>query len=136
MALLNVTETEKTETVIIDDTEYSLTSFDDFSPADGFRLKKTSARIAVLAEKDDPSEEEINEVEASTEEMFLKVAGDIPEEVRKKLKPGARQRIITAFFLAFAEEVAPKSTELRSQSGPEKQSPNSSDSTEEAPATG
>ncbi len=136
MALLNISETEKIETVIIDEKEYNLASFDDFSPADGFRLKKTAARIAVLAEKDDPSDKDIAEVKALTDEMFLEVAGDIPEETRKKLKPGARQRIVTAFFLAFAKEIAPKSTELRSPSGQEKQSPGSSDSTEGAPSTG
>ena len=136
MVLLNITENDRTETVIIDGTEYSLTSFDDFSPTEQFRFKAVGARMVSLAEKDNPSKEEIAKVENDTDEMFQRIAGDIPEGVCKKLKPGARQRIITAFFLALGESVALESTELRSPSGQKKHFPSSSDSTEEAPATG
>ncbi len=138
MALLNITisETDRTETVIINDTEYRLTGFDDFSPSDQFRLKKIGTRISELAEKDDISDEEIAEIQTASDVLFQRVAGEIPDEIREKLKPGARQRITTAFFLALAEEVARDSTALRSQSGQETQSPSSSDSTEEAPSTG
>lgn len=136
MALLEISGTDRTEKVIIDSEEYSLTSFDDFSPSDQFHLKKIGARIAKLAEKEDPSNEEIAEIEKASNVLFEKVAGNIPEDVRKKLKPGAQQRIVTAFFLALAAEVAQESAERRSPSGPETQSPSLSDSTEEAPSTG
>lgn len=136
MALLNITENDRTETVIIDGTEYPLASFDDFSPADQFRMKKIGTRIVALVDIDNPTDGEINEIQDASDGLFERVAGEIPDEVRKKLKPGARQRIVTAFFLALARETGREAAELSSQSGQGKRSPSSSDSTEEAPSTG
>ncbi len=136
MALLTISGTDRTETVIIDDKEYSLTCFDDFSPSDQFHMKKIGTRIVALVDIDDPTEEEITEIQDASDGLFERVAGEIPDEVRKKLKPGARQRIVTAFFLALARETGREAAELSSQSGQGKRSPSSSDSTEEAPSTG
>ena len=130
--LLTITENDRTETIVIDGAEYHLASFDDFSPVDQFYFKKTGSRLSKLSEKDDATEKEIAEVETLSEEIFQKVAGNIPEEVQKKLKPGAKQRIVNAYFLAFAGEVQ-ETTEPRSQNGQPKQSPDSSGSTGEAP---
>lgn len=140
MALLDLQTTGNRETVKIDDIEYALTDFDDFSPLEQINITRQVKRITDIlksTEDADLTDREVVDLEALTTELFERVAGEIPDDIRKKLLPAARVKVVNAYFLAFAATIGeqPKIVEAL-RIGPEKSSPDSSDSTEEIPKDG
>ena len=135
--LLSIDTAGNTETIIIDEQEYSLTDFDAFSVIDQHKIGALGRRILELTGKDLLTDAMASDLIDTADDLFARVSGDIPEEVKAKLKPGARMRITSAYFLAFrgARPVEPES-ETASENGQPESSPDSSDSTEEGPTTG
>ncbi len=140
MALLDLQTTGNRETIKIDDVEYHLTDFDDFSPVDQIKIARQSKRITSIFESDKGTpltEGEVEDLEGLQNDLFEKIAGDIPGDVRGRLFPGMRIKIINAYFLAYAATIGDKAeSEEMSQNGPQKPSLDSSDSTEETPKAG
>ena len=106
MALIDLKTEGSAETVKIDDEEYSLHDFDEFTPLDQHDLARKGRRIVALFDKETLKEEQSRELESLANSIFSRIAGTIPEEVRQKLKPGAKQRIVNAYFLAYRGGVA------------------------------
>ncbi len=140
MALPEIKTTGNCENIKIDGTEYLLTDFDDFTPIDQINIKRQYQRITNIfdSEASTPlTESEIKDLNALETDLFAKIAGGIPDEVREKIRSGQRIQIVTAYFLAYAEKIGVrKKTGEKSQSGPEAHSPDSSDSTGETPKAG
>ncbi len=131
MALPEIKTTGNCENIKIDDVEYSLTDFDDFSPIDQINAKRQYKRISNIFESDKSVplvESEIKDLDYLENELFEKVAGNIPDDVRKKIRSGQRIQIINAYFTAYAGSLGLKKEDgEKSQSGPEVFSPDSSD---------
>ena len=137
-SILELDTTQKTEYMVIDGVRHYLTQFDDFSPKDQMALAKKGARIQDLAKRlgtGEITDEEINEVGEITDEMFNKIAGEIPEDVKAVLKPGHKQKISNAYFLALGARAGDMKKEV-SESGSPTLSPSSKDSTVEESPTG
>lgn len=135
-SLLEIDSGGNPETVVIDGERYTLTDFDDLSAVDQHRLKSNGNRITALMDQETLSEKEQEELNEITHSMFQRVAGSIPEDVQKKLKPGARQRLVIAFFTKYSEAMSGGVSAEASLGGPEKSSPASNGSTAESPAGG
>ncbi len=116
MALLKLKTEGTTIPVEIDGVEYRLAPFEGFSVTDQHQFKKDGKRIGALTKKDDPSDEEIAQLESITENWFSQVVGEIPEDVQKKLMPGLRQEIVGAYFLELGM-VYQKQNKAASKSG-------------------
>lgn len=134
-ALLTIDTKGATETVVIDGTEYALTDFDSFSVIEQHKISRLGKSIQAMMKADELDDKSAEQVTTLTDEVFENIAGNIPDDVKEKLKPGARQRITSAYFLAFngaagALEATP------SEDGSATQSPDSKDSTEGKSATG
>lgn len=136
MALLDLNTKEKGDHVVnIDDKPYTLTPWSAFSYQQIYRIKRIGSLIQDLFKKDDPTDEDIQQIGELYDEQFELVKGNIPATVAKKLSPGLKQKIADAYFLAeLASRNLPK--EASSENGQEQQSPGSNDSTEEAPENG
>lgn len=137
-SLMEIHSSGNPETVIIDGETYKLTDFDDLSALDQHKLRHQGQRIVALMEKPALSGKEEKELGEIGEGLFDRIAGEIPSDVRDKLKPGARQRLVTAFFTAYARSTKgeDKETETDSQSGQDQSSPGSNGSTEASPQDG
>jgi len=107
MALMDLKTDGSAETVKIDDEEYTLQDFDDFTPLDQHALARQGRRITSLFDKEILKEPETQELEALANSIFNRIAGTIPDLVRQKLKPGAKQRIVNAYFLAYRGATVP-----------------------------
>ena len=112
MALLDLKTEVHRETVIINGEEYALAAFDGFSitdqhqlQQDGKRLSAIGKRISDAGEEEDAdlTDAEAADLERTSDALFLRIAGDIPDDLRAKLMPMARQEITNAYFLASAE---------------------------------
>ena len=128
-ALLTIETKGGTETVIIDGTEYTLTDFDSFSVVEQHKLQLLGKRVLEITRKDGLSETDAEELGKVVDDLFERTAGDIPKEVKAKLRPGARMRITSTYFLAF-KGVADELEATPSEDGSATQSPDSKDSTE------
>ncbi len=137
-ALLTIETEGGSETVIIDGKEYALTDFDSFSVIDQHKIQSLGKRILVILGEDELSEAGAEELGQVVDDLFERIAGDIPDDVKAKLRPGARQRITSAYFLAFsgAMGVPEASEEAVSEDGSATQSPDSKDFTEGTPRHG
>ena len=112
MALLDLKTEAHKETVIIDGKEYALAAFDGFSitdqhqlQQDGKRLSAIGERISAAGEEEDAdlTDAEAADLERTSDALFQRIAGDIPDDVREKLMPMKRQQITNAYFLASAK---------------------------------
>ena len=130
MALLDLSTEETLETVKIDGVEYTLASFDSFSVSDQLRLSQFGKRVGALAAKESMTDDDASKVEAEAVGIFEMIAGEIPQAVRDRLQPGAKQRVVNAYFLAFAEHHGVQLPEAP-QSGQADTSQASPDSTRE-----
>ncbi len=141
MALLLDLKTQGThETVKINGSEYALTDFENLTPLDQLRISRLGKRVLRITNSDseeDLTDAEAKDLESLTTDVFYKIAGDIPEEVRERILATDRLKIFNAYFLAYAETLgAEKQDEEKSQSGSGESSPDFSDSTEETPNDG
>ena len=128
-SLLTIETEGGTETVVIDGLQYALTDFDSFSVVEQHKISRLGKSIEAFMAADELDEEKAEQVATFTDELFEKISGNIPDDVKKKLKPGARQRITSAYFLAFVGAGrTPEATP--SEAGLATQSPDSKDSTE------
>ncbi len=128
-ALLTIETKGTTEAVIIDGTEYALTDFDSFSVVEQHKISRLGKSIEAFMAADELDEKKAEQVATFTDELFDNIAGNIPDDVKKKLKPGARQRITSAYFLAFVGAVRGPETPP-SEDGSATQSQDSKDSME------
>lgn len=126
--LLEINTEGTSEAVIIDGEEYALTDFDSFSVLDQHDIQKLGKRVLELMKSDKLSKTGATELVSLTDDLFEKIAGDIPDEIKAKLSPGARQRITTAYFLAFRGREDTEAPTL-SGDGQSETSQDSSDST-------
>ncbi len=134
-ALLTIETEGTTEAIIIDGEEYALTDFDSFSVIEQHKISRLGKSIEAFMEADELDEKKAEQVTTFTDELFDTIAGNIPDDVKKKLKPGARQRITSAYFLAFVDAArVPKATP--SEDGSATQSPGSNDSMGEKSTAG
>ena len=134
-ALLTIDTKGTTEAVIIDGKEYALTDFDSLGAIEQHKVSRLGKSIQAMMAADKFDDKKSKQVATLIDEVFENIAGNIPGDVKEKLKPGARQRITTAYFLAFngaagALEATP------SEDGSATQSPDSKDSTAGKPTTG
>jgi len=118
MALLDLKTESHRETVIIDGEEYALAAFDGFSITDQHKLQQDGKRLSAIGERisaegkhedADLTDAEAADLEKTSDALFLRIAGDIPDLVRAKLKPMARQEITNAYFLASAKRLESRS---------------------------
>ena len=137
-ALLEIDSGGNAEIVIIDGKEYALTDFDLFSVIDQHKIQSLGKRVLAILDEGELSETGAEELSQVVDDLFERTAGDIPDEVKAKLLPGARQRITNAYFLAFsgAMGVPEASEKAVSEDGSATQSPDSKDSTEAKPKAG
>ncbi len=136
-ALLEIDSGGNAEIVIIDGKEYALTDFDSFSVTDQHKTQSLGKRIVKILDESELSEADAEELGKVVDDLFERIAGTIPDDVKVKLKPGARQRITSAYFLAFSgAQGAEPSEATRSEDGSATQSPDSNDSMEEKPKAG
>lgn len=133
MALLDLKTEGHREQVIIDGEGYLLRAFEGFSITDQHQLQSDGKRITELTQQDEMTDGEVAALEDLSEGLFLKVAGDIPENVRDKLMPGLKQQIAMAYFLELArvQEEKKEEIEATSKNGQE-DSPRSADSIQES----
>ena len=134
-ALLTIETDGNSEQVEIDGKLYALTDFDSFSVLDQHKIQKTGRRMMELMGGDDLDERGAADLTALTNDLFERISGDIPDDVKKKLRPGARQRITNAYFLAFRGREDTEAPTL-SDDGQSETSQDSSDSTEEPQENG
>ncbi len=136
-ALIEIETEGATETVIIDGKEYALTDFDSFSVVDQHKIQSLGKRVLEILDEDELSESGAEELSQVVDDLFERTAGNIPPDVKAKLRPGARQRITSAYFLAFSgAQGAEPSEATPSEDGSATQSPASKDFTAEKPTTG
>jgi len=132
-SLLSIETAGAPEHVEIDGKLYALTDYDSFSITDAHRLQRSGVRMRELAALQEAlTDAGAEEMESLADTIFDMIAGEIPDEVRAKLRFGARQRLVKHYFLAWGglaveqpEEPAP------SENGPETTPLDSSDSMEE-----
>ena len=133
--LLEIDTKGTTEAVIIDRKEYALTDFDSFSVLDQHKIQKLGKRVLELMGSDALDEDGAKELMTLADDLFLRISGNIPEKIITKLQPGARQRITSAYFLAFRGREDTEAPTL-SDDGQSETSQDSSDSTEEPQENG
>ncbi|KKM88476.1 hypothetical protein LCGC14_1258250 [marine sediment metagenome] len=128
--LLDLDSAGNAETVIIDGTIYALTDFDSFSVIDQHKIQSLGRRTLKILAEDELSEPAAEELSKVVDELFERIAGTIPKDVKAKLRPGARMRITNAYFLAFSgAQGAEPSEATPSEDGSATQSLGSKDST-------
>lgn len=133
-SLLSLATEGNPEIVEIDGREYKLTDFDSFNVVDQHGLQKLGQKLRDMSALPELTDSGVHELQNTVDELFATIAGEIPDDVRVRLRFGARLRLVNAYFLAFGAvnraAVAP-TTEENLPGGPVESSPNSSDSTEE-----
>ncbi|KKN39092.1 hypothetical protein LCGC14_0746880 [marine sediment metagenome] len=134
-ALIEITKNDRTEYVTIDDVKYFLPDFDEFSTSEQIRIKNIGERLSKLIKKEGLTEKEYAELDKLQNTTFSNISKGIPEEVQAKLLPGQKQKIVNAYFLAYAEELKKQTTPPIENGSPEL-SRTSSGSMEEGPKTG
>lgn len=136
--LLTIDSAGHAETVVIDGKSYALTDYDSLGIVEAHHVRRTGERLEELAKKaTELTDEEVEEMDRISTELFNMIAGEIPEDVRAKLRYGARQRLVTRYFLAWGVAVrADSASGQEPEDGPQATSPDSSGSTEEAPTSG
>ncbi len=134
-ALLTINTEGTRERVVIDETSYDLTDFDSFNAIEQHKIARLGKAIKKLMDSDELDEADAASITKQSDELFEKISGNIPPAVKAKLRAGARQRITSAYFLAFNGRDKEKE-EIPSDDGSATQSQDSKDSTAENSTTG
>lgn len=129
-------DTRRVEHIRIDDVDYQLADVSRMTVTEQVRLKRQSKRASELFDSDEElTDEQLEELEKLIDSQFLSVAPSVPDEVAAKLGDWNKMRVVNAFFRAEHGRLSGEDGSEGSESGAE-QSPDSSASTEDRPATG